>query len=449
MSVDRFFDDLARTLAEPMPRRHAARVLGGSLVALVVPGVSPGIGRAGIAMPRQRSVDPPRKCIQAGTGSGGYACCSKGPYLDGTSDWVVCGYPAQKYDCLGPDGLTCVDRCKFVASGLPPGSDRRVVPTWSAAKQANGAPERFECCIVPDFTPRDGECLPNCELVHGPGAHQCGHGCCAGTLSCCDRIFTRRGPTCCSPEDAEKAGWKDLEVGTMILLVGLGVATIFTGGAAAAFLVGSIAATGAWQVAAKIIGDDPPDPQYKALFRPVVPRMAPVRAGNGISSAAARRLNDVLATRLRAGVYMFAYIRSIEKAQGAEKARDKGWAKRHRSAAAGYAREAAKALERDKSLSAAALRELKRGGFVDSGATLGQARQWLQVIRRQGLPAEATRALRAAGIEEARIAAFRTALGRLDPKLAVGVGAFGNLTDPRLAAANTATIKALRRAARA
>ena len=448
MSAERFFDDLARILAEPMPRRRAARVISLSLAAVVVPGVA-GPARAATFGPRQRSLDPPRKCIQAGTGAGGHACCSKGPYIDGTSDWVICGYPAQRYDCLGADGLTCVDRCQIIARGLPPGSDRRVVPTSSAAKQANGAPERFECCIVPDFIPRDGECLANCELIHGRGAHQCGHGCCPPGTACCDRVFTRKAPHCCDPEEAEKEPWKDGEVASMIVAVALGVAGAATGGLALAILLGFGAGWGLVGVYAKIAGDDPPDPRYKELFRPRVPRVASVATGHGISPAAARALDRVIANRLHAGAYGLAWIRSIEKAQGAEKARDKSWAKRQRKAAAGYAREAAKALERDKSLSTVALRELERGGFVDTEVTLAQARQWQQRVRQQGLPVDITRALRSAGVDDARIAAFRTSLSRLDPNLVVGVGVFGNVTDRRLAAANAAMVKALRQAGRA
>jgi hypothetical protein len=199
---------------------------------------------------------------------------------------------------------------------------------------------------------------------------------------------------------------------------------------------------------AKIIGDDPPDPQYKSIFRPAVPSLPSVPPGDGVSPAAAQALNRLIQNRLRAGAYLFAWIRSIEKAQGADKAGDKTWAKRQRKAAAGHARVAAKALEDDRVLSIAARRELERGGFVDTGVTLAQARQSLQLFRQRRLPPEMLRVLRVAGVEDARIAAFRTAIGRLDPKLVVGVGAFGSVTDARLAAANAAAIKALRRAAR-
>ncbi|HUF01858.1 MAG TPA: hypothetical protein VMN35_05490, partial [Gaiellaceae bacterium] len=55
MSAERFFDDLARTLAEPMPRRRAVRVIGASLAALAIPGVSPNVARATPIRSRGRS----------------------------------------------------------------------------------------------------------------------------------------------------------------------------------------------------------------------------------------------------------------------------------------------------------------------------------------------------------------------------------------------------------
>ena len=45
---------------------------------------------------------------------------------------------------------------------------------------------------------------------------------------------------------------------------------------------------------AKIAGDDPPDPRYKELFRPRVPRVASVRPVDGVTPAAMRKLNEAV-----------------------------------------------------------------------------------------------------------------------------------------------------------
>jgi hypothetical protein len=424
---ERSFDDLARALAEPMRRRRAVRVIGASLVAIAVPGISP---------PRAKAFSDD---CETRSGRLGSFSCSRFT-RQGTLECKYCGFPFQRYQCLNNK---CVDGCKTVARA----TGKTVQPTWSAETDSNGRPLRFECCPVPDTIPRDGKCLPSCESTHGPGTYPCGQTCCKDSDYCCDRIFTFRDPYCCGSEEADKARFKDAEVALMIAGGALIVVAAAATGGLAVFLAGSAAAVALWTVPAKIAGDDPPDARYKELFRPRVPSVTPVPR-EGLSPAAARALDRMLANRLRSGAYALAWIRSIEKAQGADQAGDKAWARRHRATAAGYAREAATTLERDTSLSTAALRQLQRGGFVDTGVTLAQARQWQRRVRQRGLPAATTRVLRAAGVEEARIAAFRTAVERLDPKLVVGVGAFGSLTDRRLAAANTALIKVLRQASR-
>ena len=441
MSAERFFDDLARTLAEPMPRRRAVRVVGASLAAIAVPGVGSSVARAATT---RFEMCPPT--------SGRRQCWTAPDWVPGRPEAqpYCCKFPSQQWSCGdAANGYACKNHCPRANPVLR----KKQQPTWSTVTYPDGSPQRYNCCPVPDFIPRDGECLPSCAFTHGPGTYQCGEDCCGDSQYCCDRIFTFRDPFCCGPEEAFKEPYQDAEIAATIAVVALGAlavaAGLATGGLAAIAFAGLGAGAGLGGIAAKIAGDDPPDPRYKELFRPRVPRVASVRPGDGVTPAAARALDRLIANRLRAGAFILAWIRSIEKAQGADKARDKTWAQRHRKAAAGYAREAAATLGRDNSLSTVALRELKRGGFVDTGVTLVQARQWQQLVRRRGLPAETTRVLRAAGVDDARIAGFRTAVSRLDTKLVAGVGVFGSLTDKRLAAANTATIKALRRAARA
>ena len=438
MNAEHFFDDLARTLAEPMPRHRAVRVVGASLAALAVPGVSSGVARA--------ATTRFGLCPQ---GSGRRQCWTSPDWLPGRPDPqpYCCKFPPQQWSCGDEDnGYACRNQCP----GVNPVLRKRQVPTWSSATYPDGSPRRYNCCPLPDFEPHEGECLGTCTFTHGPGTYRCGADCCPDSQSCCDRVFTFKDPYCCSYEEALKGAGEDTEQAgglAALALIGVGL-VVATGGLGAIVVAGLAIGVGLGALAGKVIADDPPDPKYKKLFRPRVPQVAPVPR-EGLSPAAARALDRLIANRLRAGAYAIAYIRSIEKAQGAEKARDNAWARRHRKAAAGYAREAARTLERDRSLSTVALRELQREGFVDTGVSLAQVRQAQQRIRQRGLPVEMTRALRFAGVDDARIAAYRTAVSQLNPKLAVGVGAFGAVTDRRLADANAAMVKALRRAARA
>ncbi len=380
-----FLDELARTMVRPMPRSRVLRLIGGVFAGMAVPAAT------------ARAAPSTHNCPQLGM--------------------VLC-------QCPSINGLFFKLCC------------------WSNEACTCDIPHQATCCHKPKVW--DGsKCVEDCA----GGQTKCGERCCDASEYCCERFFSAKAPHCCDYEEAEKDAWKDSEVASILLVIALGAAAVFTGGLAAIALAGLATGAGLGGFFSKIAGDDPPDPRYKELFRPRVPRVAPVPR-EGLSPAAAQALDRVIANRLRSGAYGLAWIRSIEKAQGAERARDKTWAKRQRKAAAGYAREAARTLERDKSLSTVALRELELGGFVDTGVTLAQARQWQQRVRQQGLPAETTRALRAAGGDEARIAAYRTAVSRLDPNLVAGVGVFGNLTDQRLAGANAKMVEALRESAR-
>jgi hypothetical protein len=165
MSTDRFFDDLARALASPMPRRRAVRVIGASLVAIAVPGVSP---------PRARAFSD--EC-ETRSGQLGSFSCSRFDRATGKVECKYCGYPFQRYQCVDN---TCVDGCETVAKAT--GKPQR--PTWSAKTDPNGRPLRFQCCPVPDTIPRDGECLPNCKALNGRGWKQCGNACCPPGQRC-------------------------------------------------------------------------------------------------------------------------------------------------------------------------------------------------------------------------------------------------------------------------
>ena len=390
--MSEFLDELARSMAKPMPRRRALRMLGGALAGAALPGAWASRALAGVKGQQFHLCNPDPRC---------FLCeCPAPPAGDGTALFYKI--------CCPKNGPTLGDNCVCYK---PPNGGAACKP-----KKRCDATCGKECC-------KEGEC-------------------------CCDRIFTLKDPYCCDCKEADKQACQDFEVAfTGVAIFAGAAASLATAGLAAA-LIGATAGAGVVALASKICADDPPDPRYKELFRPHVPRVTSVRPGTGISPAAARALDRMIANRIRAGAYTLAWIRSIEKAQGAKKGGDEAWARRHRTAAAGYARVAASTLERDKSLSTVALRELQAGGFVDAGVSIAQTRQWQQRVRLQGLPAEMTRVLRAAGADDARIAAYRTAVSRLDPKLVAGVGVFGSLTDPRIAAAYVKMTDALRRSAR-
>ena len=380
--MSQFFDELARTLAQPMPRRRAMRLLGGAFVGIAFP--------AGVARAAGATHDCPAQ--------NAFLC--QCPSINGLFYKLCCPNKTARGEVRVP---------------------------------LQGAAERLRAVL---------------QKLRPAQRPRCGDLCCKEGEFCCNRTFSLKAPHCCDYEEANKDACKDAEVTTIILAIALGGAAALTGGIAAVAIAGLAAGVGLGGVGAKICGDDPPDPKYKQLFRPYIPRLAPVRAGDGITAASATALNRVIENRVRAGAYSIAWIRSIEKAQGADKGGDKTWARRHRTAAAGYARAAATALEHDRALSTTAQRALQAAGFVDSGTTLAQTKRVPAKVKVAGLPTELARALEASDVGASRISAYRTAITRLDPKLVEGVGIFGNITDPRLSEATTKLIKTLRLSAR-
>ena len=204
MSGARFLDGLARTLAEPMPRRRALRLMGTSLVVVAVPGLRPRIAPA---------AQPTRL---AGCGDD-RRCCPRLENVGTGPDWP-CGPPARRYGCgdarLQPD--VCIDLCP------PPG-----VPGSSAEKASDGF-TAFVCCpknTRPCITDRgeeatccgdDQTCLKTATALVGLGCCPdnlvCRNECCAPSQVCrngrCESCAEpeRCGRVCCKPPNRCVAG---------------------------------------------------------------------------------------------------------------------------------------------------------------------------------------------------------------------------------------------------
>lgn len=178
VSAEDFFDHVARTLAEPMPRRRAVRVLGASLAALAVPGVSPRRALAGASASSQVACNKPGQPV----------CNFTKPDRSPGPDYC-CPYPPQQWDCSSNSMVKkCINHCPATID-----IGNRTVnqkATWSAETDATGRPIRFQCCVVPDTIPKDGECLPNCPYQYRFGGEQgpvaCGKTCCATHQICVD-----------------------------------------------------------------------------------------------------------------------------------------------------------------------------------------------------------------------------------------------------------------------
>lgn len=147
---ERFFDDLARTLAQPMPRRRAVRVLGAAVLTAAVSGLRPALALGAGA---QTPCDAPGLC---------------------PSDTKVCGEPwiaGCLKDCCLPRTQICC--------------------TWK------GTPPTVICCGKDERCgDKPAECLPACP----PGSTKCGRDCCEPYENCvggkCE-CNERCGGKCC------------------------------------------------------------------------------------------------------------------------------------------------------------------------------------------------------------------------------------------------------------
>ncbi len=121
------------------------RVVGASLAALAVPGVSPRIARAGLATPRRRGLDQ-ATCPDGSECGPGEMCCGE-PNARGA------------YNCRRPSQVCCCGN----AICNPPKQR-----CWCPSLKAGGV------------------CAHNCPLVYGRGWKDCGPTCCQPHERCVD-----------------------------------------------------------------------------------------------------------------------------------------------------------------------------------------------------------------------------------------------------------------------
>jgi hypothetical protein len=190
MNEASFLDDLARTLAEPMPRRRALRLIGGTLAAAVVPGIRPSPGRAApsATVPCQNvrgqvwtcperkylvcGVTPDNPCIDTCTGPGKIPC--------GSGDGFDCCN-----DRFGDGSVACKNgRCQPTCKGI----------------EKSGSVRLTECgeeCCTPQQECRNNKCVGRCPA----GRQRCGTRCCPKGQSCVNRKCCPNpqtcGSTCC------------------------------------------------------------------------------------------------------------------------------------------------------------------------------------------------------------------------------------------------------------
>jgi hypothetical protein len=238
---ERFFDELARTLAAPMPRRRALRLAGVTLAAAAVPGLRPRFARG--AAPACGGLTP-QKCVATAAGSNGNraqvciasdgVCCSNDLCAIGCNPWESCS-PGQGCDdtrllCTDPraagirGGGNPKGRPKFCSTRLKSGpsvcypNGREL--TWGWCCQAGetcgskindcsceGTVCGAGCCKSGEecVNPSKGLCCPkgwtHCDVGAGASAVAC----CPPTEECCFNRATKTA-VCCDGDHPCKNG---------------------------------------------------------------------------------------------------------------------------------------------------------------------------------------------------------------------------------------------------
>lgn len=184
MSGARLIDDLARTLAEPMPRRRALSAIGVTLVAAVVPGIRPGGAPAA-----RRIACYPDPCARG-------KCCST---ADLSADWC-CGSKgtADFYFCGSKKG-TCIDRCKQAGIDAGTGPWDRCVTDQEERICCHPSQEctNWRSSASPSSRVRRG-CLNKCRKIERKCGIDTVNRCCPKDQACCgDGEFKK----CCELDD--------------------------------------------------------------------------------------------------------------------------------------------------------------------------------------------------------------------------------------------------------
>lgn len=256
------FDDLARTLATPMPRRRALQLAAGLVVAAAVPGVRARPARAGLT--RGTGACPPggqqtcaeqfgkevsECCSRPIPGSGNYTCCPPGEcfYSPTTNTCCPKDFQCGKGGCCS-EGERCVNekcvRCdsdKVCGKECCEDSEKCVnaaksmccVKTWKHCQAGSAGvvqccPPLDKCCFnkktgtavccdakhpcledegrckcMKDETPCAGKCCPKGQVCSDgkccpKGKVNCGDGGCCDKGQCCGKTCCGKGEFCAS-----------------------------------------------------------------------------------------------------------------------------------------------------------------------------------------------------------------------------------------------------------
>ena len=389
---ERFFDDLARTLASPMPRRRALRLTGAAIVAAAVPGLRP---RSALG---QSPCGPDTPCSSLCLTINPKGAC--GIPIKNACGQELChtGYAG----CIRPDQVCCT-------TGPDP---------WYCEKGERCGAKPRQCC-QPKYQCGDNCCTSGqyCE-THSLGSDFCadickttGHDQCIGVCctenetcgffgcSCKSGYVSGGNGTCTKPENdpgEPKPGWNPIR--SMLNMMGQTSAThggsrylivgdrTDSGSASVDAALRALAAVNAQGAAAMLsIRFGKPDPAFaqRVTVSPATPPT--LSAGSGLDAASAAALNKLLVAEARANALIGGMAKALWRARKAHAENNKAAARDQLRSSAAFAAQAVSALGRVQALRTGAAGALTAGGVTEVLSSEDGVAAFIAGVRSRGL----------------------------------------------------------------
>jgi hypothetical protein len=145
------------------------------------------------------------------------------------------------------------------------------------------------------------------------------------------------------------------------------------------------------QAISRVLGDDPPDSNYKQIALPVFPSLPKVKASALLNRKAVRALIKVGTNGVHSYGFGMALLHCIERAQGAAIAGDAQWVQQQRGCAAANATQLAQTFRDQVSLRRVARKALVASDLPDSKISKAAIRHSLTQLKRGKLPGALSR----------------------------------------------------------
>jgi hypothetical protein len=356
-------------------------------------------------------------------------CCLNGQH--GCKNDTGCWCCDDDQICApGTDERRCINRCAFDTTPCGKECCEPYERCYLGGCIRGCAEDEQPCgrsCCARGQTCQDGHCV----CLH----ETCGGDCCPPGWLCCGS--SREAGICCTPEGARQENKAICSRGALQTADVAADTSYLTAIASLGGLVpavGTGAISGMWWKMSTVLAKcaaDPPDPHYRRLARPTRRHIPDIRPSGSIDADAAHAMTSYVRELVYAADLLGAFVKSLERAQGAARADNETWARRQTLAAAHYAQHCAAVLDREEKLRRRLRRALRTSGVHEVAVTGDQVREAQRRIREDGLPSPLRDALHVMGVSRRERVALRQRLLSADPdRLAKGHFELGGLATP-------------------